>query len=350
MRPRLFSRGFTLVELLVVIAIIGILAGLILAVLPRALERARIANATNNFTQIRTALMDYYTKYDSFPPMHGYISDLFKGDNFVPGVELGSQLTNNLLLQSDVFFLDPWDQRLAIHTNEDLYDTFAQLGYDTDQDDLISRLEYAPRGTPIPGGEGYDFENYDEIYLGDNGASNGAVVAGDVTGYQLQTADVRPYVYLAVNQRQARQFRDIMYDEAAADGNPSNPRPFNLSQAAMDRILEMRFPPPHYDECVLISVGPDASRGTAGILPEFGQNGFMSLADLGDFFIYQYHILGLAAHFMATRDAENTGEGDGLLDFDYLARTRSAGGRNHDNNLPMPGAERSAGPLIYVIK
>lgn len=358
MRPRRPSLGFTLVELLVVIAIIGILAGLVAAVLPRALERARIANAENNFTQIRTILTDYYTKHDSYPPMHGYLSDEFKGDNFVdPGVILNRILGNDpdpdLNFpngEADAFFLRPWDDYLEIHTNEDLYDSFAQLGYDTDQDGVITRLEYAPIGMPIPGGQGFDFTNYDELYLGDNGSGNGGVTADDVDR-QRQSADQRPYVYIAVNQRQARLFRDIMYDEAIADGNGSDPRPFDLSQTAVDRIMDMQFPPPRYDAAVLISVGPDAARGTAGLLPEFGENGFMDLSTLvsANRAVYQYHILGLAAHFLATRDAEGNGQGDGTLDFDFKGRSRAGQGRSFDNNLPRAGAERAAGPLIYVI-
>ncbi len=353
MRPRRPSRGFTLVELLVVIAIIGILAALIAAAIPRILERARIANAENNFTQIRTILTAYFTDHDSYPPMHGYLSSEFRGNGFLePGVILqkigGSSPDYNFPNgEADAFFTRPWDEALEIHTTRDLYDSFSNLGYDTDQDGVISRLEYAPIGRPINNGKNFDFTGYDEIYLGDNGSLNGDPTRADVEDGQMVSRDHRPYVYIAVNQRQARTFARILEDEAAADGTPGNPRPFDLSPAAIARIAELRFPPPRYDAAVLISVGPDAARGTAGILPEYGVNGFMELSDLPpDLLPYQYHILGLAAFFMATRDAQ----GDDLLDFDFKARTRSGGGRENANNLPKPGAERSGGPLIYVIQ
>ena len=80
-------------------------------------------------------------------------------------------------------------------------------------------------------------------------------------------------------------------------------------------------------------------------MERFGVNGFMSLSDIP--YAYQYHILGLAAYYMLTRDAENGGEGDQELDFDYLARTTRGQGRNADNDLPGQ-YPKGAGPLIYT--
>ena len=63
--------------------------------------------------------------------------------------------------------------------------------------------------------------------------------------------------------------------------------------------------------------------------------------------INRYHLLGLATHFMATRDAENGGEGDSELDFDYQARVSR--GQGKDSNNDMPGAApKGDGPLIFV--
>ena len=70
------SKGFTLIELLVVIAIIGILSSVVLASLNSARAKARDAQKKMDFTNIRTALMSYYFKNNSFPinrnPCCGY--------------------------------------------------------------------------------------------------------------------------------------------------------------------------------------------------------------------------------------------------------------------------------------
>jgi prepilin-type N-terminal cleavage/methylation domain-containing protein len=61
--------GFTLVELLAVIAIIGLLASLALPAISRIRERARIGAAKAQLAHIETALSQYYTEWDTFPPM-----------------------------------------------------------------------------------------------------------------------------------------------------------------------------------------------------------------------------------------------------------------------------------------
>lgn len=59
--------GFTLVELLVVITIIGILTGILLPVGHQVMKSMRKTQATKTATELRTALMNYYTEYKRFP-------------------------------------------------------------------------------------------------------------------------------------------------------------------------------------------------------------------------------------------------------------------------------------------
>lgn len=346
MRPR---RGFTLVELLVVIAIIGILAGFIAAGLPRVIEKAKLSSTANTFNQLRTTLVAYYTDHNSLPPAYGYVSNLFLKDlrfsdpstrpqeiAALVGVEFG---------EPDVFFLLPWMSALREHGNQDLYDNWTRSnGYDTDGDDVISRMEFAPIGDYNAVTQLYTFD-YLGLYRGPS-ASNDANTMDDL---QRQRDDVGPraFIYVPVNERQFRQFRNIIYAMATRQGNNSNPRPFNLDQIARDAIqTQLSFPPPSYDAFVLISVGPSFVAGTNGILVDGDQMGLSNFdpiyADL-----YQYHLMGLATYFMATRDAENGGQGDGDLDFDFRARTSRGQGKNSDND--MPGLQpKGAGPVIYV--
>ncbi len=349
MRPRRTSSGFTLVELLVVIAIIGILAGFIAVGLPKAIELAKLSALKNNFNQIRTTLTAYYVDNGSFPPAYGYLSPVFLKDSFqnpnTRPTDIVDGIGNDDFAPENAFFLLPWMAHLREHGNQDLYDNFSRgLGSDADSDGNISRLEYSPSPEFDGGTQSYSFVNYHGLYLGDaifNGSDPETV--NDLTRQAAQ--ELRPFIYIPVNERQFRQFSKIIYDLAGRQGNQSDPRPFNLDVTAIDQInTQLSFPPPSYDAFVLMSAGPALNVGTSGLVVDFGVNGL----NLIDFPVaYQYHILGLATYFLATRDAEQNGKGDGELDFDYTAR-KSRGQATNDNN-DLPGKfPKAAGPVIFI--
>ncbi len=349
MRPR---RGFTLVELLVVIAIIGILAGFVAVALPRVIMKAKMSDTMNTMTQLRTALIAYYTDHNSLPPTYGYLSPVFLKDTRFsdPGTraqDIVNLLNDGTITQNHSFFLLPWMAALREHGNEKLNDRWSRgNGYDTDRDGTISRLEFAPRGVFNGGNQTYSF-NYTELYLGNDGADNSDTnTIMDVEEQLAATNDSRPFIYIAVNERQARVFRKIMYDMAERNGNTSDPRPFNLDQQALDAIrTQLSFPPPSYDKFVLISVGPNFASGTNGIVVEVDRMGLDTAGNSYDF-VNQYHLLGLATYFLATRDFEAGGKGDGELDFNFSSRV-SGQADNPDND--MPGKyPKGDGPIIYA--
>jgi prepilin-type N-terminal cleavage/methylation domain-containing protein len=59
--------GFTLIELLVVIAIIAILAGLLLPVIAKAKEKAKITKARTEIQHIEAGISQYYSDYSRYP-------------------------------------------------------------------------------------------------------------------------------------------------------------------------------------------------------------------------------------------------------------------------------------------
>ncbi len=104
----------------------------------------------------------------------------------------------------------------------------------------------------------------------------------------------------------------------------------------------MTFPPANYDAAVLISLGPDGN--TRGLLPEPG--GLPAAVTNGVAPAYAYHVLGIVAYFMASRDADASG----ALDFDFRGRTRGGEAKNPNNQLPDPLAPNGQGPMILVIE
>lgn len=72
-KPRLDSRGFTLIEWLVVIAIIAIPAAILFPVFAKAREKARQTTCLSNMKQLGLGFLQYNQDYDEkFPNSQFY--------------------------------------------------------------------------------------------------------------------------------------------------------------------------------------------------------------------------------------------------------------------------------------
>jgi len=91
----MYKKGFTLIELIVVIAIIAILASIVAPNAFRAVEKAKIARATGDMKNIKTAALGYNIDTGSWPLLglggavrasgHGFIDNDDGSGNLVPG-------------------------------------------------------------------------------------------------------------------------------------------------------------------------------------------------------------------------------------------------------------------------
>lgn len=315
------KQGFTLVELLTVIAIIAILASITAVALPRALERAKIARATGAAQEIHKALVQYYAANSSYPPGYGYL----KWD--------ARDKAPNQLSGSD-FHLKPYLAFMNLHRAEALYDEFSDsFGFDANRNGVLEPLEFSPIGfKPNPA--------VDLVSFNESARYNGNNLQQEVQE-QLSAAQ-RPFIYIPVNSRQFNRAKRFWLERGDF-----------LAQSwdASDPLLQgLFFPPSEYDDYVLVSMGPAAS--TFGVVP--APSSGTPAREL-------YHILGLRAYFLATRDLNE----NGVPDFDFLARTRQGegaltynwGGNNINGSLPFPEAPTNqlpdpnqpngAGPLIF---
>ncbi|GMU92576.1 MAG: hypothetical protein AMXMBFR4_16340 [Candidatus Hydrogenedentota bacterium] len=301
--------GFTLIELLTVIAIISILAGLTAVALPRALERARIADVQTDFNAIRTALAEYYTEQDTYPPAYGY--------RLFPMSPTEPVLYNHT----------PYTTDIGIHRAFNLYDRFS-VNYDTDNNGVMTRLEYLPidlLSLPAPTVAPY----------GGGSAPTGAF-----------EAEQRPYIYVPYYSKHLERLkREVLRDtNNPAYGTTRYWRGDVWNPDFLGDSPAQQPPSPRYDGYVLISVGP--LNDTRGLLtPPGGEQQF--LTNSGAPAALWYHVLALRTAYLATRDIN----GNGLLDFDYLARTRQREGQADPALAEMPDlrtVNTFPAPLIFV--
>ena len=102
-RTHSFDYGFTLIELLAVIAIIGLLASFLLPAISRARERAKIGYVKGQLAQIETALSQYYTEWDTYPPM----GNDWLGGGFFPSEDVGSDGQGPFILSGGQWITNP---------------------------------------------------------------------------------------------------------------------------------------------------------------------------------------------------------------------------------------------------
>ena len=291
LRPADNKHGFTLVELLAVIAIIGILAGLTFAGIGRILESAKIASTENTLKQVSTALVNYYTKHNSYPPAYGYLSR-FAFDEKLRGLD-PETIDPTDALNSGYFETEHYMQKIGLFNALDHYDNFALDNSDTDYDNQTGLLEYYPST-----GEDSELNFFDT-----------SLISGQ-----------RPLIYVPVNLRQFRKAKKIW------DANPAGGFPDFLNAD----ILELDFPPANYDAFVVINAGPVIN--TQGLVYSIG--GDLDRLNPPNTYpeAYYYHLAGLATYYMMTRDIDN----DGQYDFDYDAR--NSGG---EGDIIFPYSQRT---------
>ncbi len=127
------SRAFTLIEMLAVIAIIMILAGLILAGVNAARNRAHELRARRDVAQLKTAWDTYYADYQGFPDPAQITGNSIEDGYMVTGKDVililrGRENHNNQnpklisymdFHQSTDTFNDPWGKRYRISLDTD---------------------------------------------------------------------------------------------------------------------------------------------------------------------------------------------------------------------------------------
>jgi len=307
------DKGFTLIELLTVIAIIAILAAMIGVAGPRVIEMAKLASLENTCKQIQTVLVSYLTSHkDSFPARYGY---------------LNKRPVEGATEDGDLYHLSPYLVPLRYARNEDWYDNFGQESHDTDGDGELSLLEFSPMGAKT-GPSSYEYP--DDLYTGGN--------LSDEVSRQMDEG--RPLAYIPVRRRQAEKVAEFYYKYAQEVNEQQGWYaerwlPNQTFGTGANPIANISFPPPKYDDFVLIGVGPGGSTGGLLTPPDSFISDVLAVSsDPG----YMYHAMALRAFFLASRDINDNAK----LDFDYRNRAR-------DNEGTTGGsADLAYDPLPYM--
>ncbi|MDQ1257148.1 MAG: hypothetical protein QG656_1750 [Candidatus Hydrogenedentes bacterium] len=283
------KQGFTLIELLTVIAIIGILAGMIVMGMSRAMEKAKLARCANTLNQIRNSMVSYFTdNRECFPPAYGFL------------IKAAPPLGSPPIAQAqhtEYFFLKPYMAYLKAHRKFELYDEFS-VSHDTNADGQIQFMEYSPIGTKT-GPETYVFDQ------------------PRVCVYHAPSAEEaneqRPFVYMPVSQAQAKQMAQYYWNVMASGDILRGATAAVWDNAGTPQAPTLNFPPPRYDAFVLVSVGPNGDAG--GVVPNLMPACAMTCDDEELF-----NFTALRGYYLATRDLNS----NGTPDFDFRGRVGGA--------------------------
>ncbi len=312
--------GFTLIELLTVIAIIAILAAITATVLPGVRRRARITRCEATFTNLRTAVSQYYANNGTYPPAYGYVRWQSRRK------DLGDLRPDDYHRVPVLAFVNQEKERA-------LYDEFSR-SYDTNDDGVVQVMEFSPASKldifRVPEAAG------GQLYPG--GMSAGALG-------QEYAFDNRPFVYVPVYERHFEKVK-AYYDAnlPALINTVTTPWQLLPWKWPWDET-KIRFPAPKYDAFVMVSVGPYNDTFGLVSLPPFEEGpDSMTLGEWTAYYgKYRYHIEALRTYYVLTRDLDENGR----LDFDCRARERQGEAGIPDNSLPDLKAPWGAGPLIF---